>query len=165
MRFDRQLATAALLTLASTLTLAVLPSMAQDAGDEGNLPSCNRRSNGNWMCVYDRQGGEVDGSPYKSFEGSIRGGIPNGYGVLVFDNDDRYEGNVRNGVPEGKGKFVFANNDRYEGSVKKGKPDGYGMFSFGDGGSYKGSFLAGQPHGNGTHRFAGGEVFTGVFYL
>ncbi|NJN49251.1 MAG: hypothetical protein HC805_05040 [Alkalinema sp. RL_2_19] len=163
MRFDHRFTQAAVLALATAATFAAQPGMAAD-DEKGNLPSCNRRNSGLWMCVYDVDGAP-DGSPYKSFEGSISNGIPNGSGVLVFDNDDRYEGTVRNGVPEGRGLFVFADNSRYEGTVKKGKPDGYGTYNFNDGSRYQGSLLAGQPHGYGTFKFATGEVFQGLFYL
>jgi hypothetical protein len=147
------------------LTAAIaLPHPAQAQETENVRPKCNQRSNGNWICVFGDTK-ELNGSPYKSYEGSISNGIPNGYGVLVYENDDRYEGDVRRGVPNGRGMFVFADNSRYEGQVSRGKPNGQGAFTFANGDKYSGGMLAGQPHGEGTFRFAPGDSYSGQFYL
>jgi hypothetical protein len=155
--------TATALTVLGVAGLNVLPSQAQSEVDTVR-PKCNQRSNGRWICVFGVSG-ELTGSPYKSYEGTIANGIPNGEGVMVYENDDRYEGQVSRGVPNGQGMFVFANNSRYEGGVRKGKPDGTGVFTFANGDKYSGGMLAGQPHGNGTFSFAPGDSYTGQFYL
>jgi hypothetical protein len=153
-----------LLTILGLTALNALPHQAQAQETENVRPKCNQRSNGNWICVFGDTK-EIDGSPYKSYEGPISNGIPNGYGVLVYDNDDRYEGDVRRGVPNGRGMFVFADNSRYEGQVSRGKPNGQGAFTFSNGDKYSGGMLAGQPHGEGTFRFALGDSYSGQFYL
>jgi hypothetical protein len=156
----------ALLAFIGAIGISALPSLAQSQDPvETTRPKCNRRANGNWICVF-AQGETGGGSPYKSYEGPISAnGIPNGNGVMVYENDDRYEGNVRNGVPSGQGMFLFANNNRYEGGMSKGKPNGSGVFSFANGDRYNGGMLNGQPHGNGTFNFAQGDSYAGQFYL
>jgi hypothetical protein len=152
----------ALLASLGVASLNVLPSYADEV--DTVRPRCNQRSNGNWICVFGAPG-ELNGSPYKSYEGTISNGIPNGRGVLVYENDDRYEGDVSRGIPSGRGMFVFANNDRYEGGVRRGKPNGSGTFTFANGDKYTGGMLNGQPHGDGTFSFAPGDSYSGQFYL
>lgn len=105
--------------------------------------------NGRGICVpY----AEINaGDPYKYYRGDIRNGTFNGYGLIVYENDDRYEGQIVNGRPNGKGMFYAASeNRRYEGDFRNGEFHGQGKYTFADGGRYTGQFAGGQPHGRGV---------------
>jgi hypothetical protein len=138
----------------------VLPAKA-DSGENAR-PRCERTGSA-WTCVYDSKNPAP--SPYEYYTGQISNGMPNGQGVLVYQNDDRYEGQVRNGVPNGVGMFLFANNDRYEGEMRNGQPHGRGIFTFVNGDRYTGQMREGHPHGTGTFVFSNGNVYAGGFYL
>jgi hypothetical protein len=160
----KSLTMALLLAVGSNLNYwVVAPSQAQSKGEEETQPRCTRKGGSTWICVYAADN-PAPGA-YKSYEGTIASGIPNGRGVIVFENDDRYEGEVRNGVPQGQGMFVFANNDRYEGQMRQGQPNGTGTFTFANGDRYSGGMKDGYPHGRGTFTFSNGDVFVGEFYL
>lgn len=143
------------------------PSSVKAQSDNDVIqPRCERRSGDNWICVYIKDAKDESGSkPYKSYEGQVRNGEPNGRGVIVYENDDRYEGQVKNGIPNGKGMFLFADNSRYEGDMRNGKPNGSGTFTFTTGDRYTGSVKAGEPHGRGVFTFANGDIYEGEFYL
>ncbi|MEB3293114.1 MAG: hypothetical protein VKJ24_08130 [Synechococcales bacterium] len=142
--------------------IVTLPALAQKTSESLIKPKCEQRGADRWICSYESNPAP---DPYKSYEGQLRNGFPNGTGVLVYDNDDRYEGQVKNGIPHGVGMFVFKNNDRYEGQVRNGKPEGKGIFTTAKGDRYTGIMKDGHPHGNGTFVFANGDVFSGRFYL
>jgi hypothetical protein len=137
---------------------------AQAAGEESARPVCESMGGGRSRCAYSSKNPAPQ--PYKYYEGQISSGnIPNGQGLLVYMNDDRYEGSIRNGVPSGRGMFVFKDNSRYEGEMDRGYPNGSGTFTLSNGDRYTGGVRDGHPHGNGTLVFANGTVFSGGFFL
>ena len=141
--------------------LHTIPASA-DSSEILTKPRCEPTSGG-WTCVYSSKNPAP--TPYKYYTGQVRNGAPNGQGVLVYQNDDRYEGQVRNGIPNGKGMFLFANNDRYEGDMRNGLPSGRGTFTFVNDSRYTGEVRGGHPHGRGTFVFNNGDVYAGEFYL
>ncbi|NJR49709.1 MAG: hypothetical protein HC780_09170 [Leptolyngbyaceae cyanobacterium CSU_1_3] len=142
-------------------SLSALPAHG-DSSETLAKPRCQPTSGG-FTCVYASKNPAP--SAYKYYTGQISGGMPNGQGVLVYQNDDRYEGQVRNGVPNGRGMFLFANNDRYEGDMRNGIPNGRGIFTFVNGSRYTGEVREGHPHGKGTFVFNNGDIYAGEFYL
>ncbi|MBD2326628.1 hypothetical protein [Alkalinema sp. FACHB-956] len=160
----QQLFRVSLLTLVGVGVVGGWAGIAQaQSGDDLVKPRCERRGGDNWICAYIKE--NPGSAPYKSYEGQMRNGIPNGRGILVYSNDDRYEGQVRNGIPNGQGMFLFANNDRYEGGIKNGQPHGQGAFTMANGDRYIGSVKEGSPHGQGVFTFSNGSVYSGTFYL
>jgi hypothetical protein len=159
--FTKRALKVGLLASLGLVAIAVSPSVAQDS-EKLLKPKCESRGADRWICSYESNPAP---DPYKSYDGQIRNGLPNGVGVLVYDNDDRYEGQVRNGIPSGNGMFVFNTNDRYEGQVRNGKPEGKGVFTTAKGDRYAGIMKNGHPHGTGTFVFANGDVFSGQFHL
>ncbi|WP_202924863.1 MORN repeat-containing protein [Myxacorys almedinensis] len=127
-------------------------------------PVCSASSGSNITCVYIEEK-DTAPAPYKYFTGEVRNKLPNGSGVLVYANGDRYEGTVRNGVPSGKGMFLFVNNDRYEGDMKNGQPHGSGSFIFATGDRYTGDVRNGHPSGQGKFVYNSGNIYAGGFLL
>ncbi|OUC14656.1 MAG: hypothetical protein B0A82_09975 [Alkalinema sp. CACIAM 70d] len=160
----KQLFRVSLLTLAGVGMMSGWAGIAQaQSSDDLVKPRCERRGGDTWICAYTKE--NPGSSPYKSYEGQVRNGMPNGRGVIVYSNDDRYEGQVRNGIPNGQGMFLFANNDRYEGGMKNGQPHGQGSFTMANGDRYTGSVKEGSPHGQGIFTFNDGNIYSGTFYL
>jgi hypothetical protein len=149
--------------LGAAFAIRAMPAIADDAADDKARPVCEASSGANVTCVY-AQKNPAPGT-YKYFTGEVRGGLPNGSGVLVYANGDRYEGTVRNGAPNGRGMFLFASDDRYEGDMKNGQPHGRGSFVFTNGDRYTGDVRYGHPHGQGTFVYNNGNVYSGGFYL
>ena len=55
--------------------------------------------------------------------GQVLNGVPEGKGIMYWDNGDRYEGEWKNDKKDGKGTYYYSNGERYEviGSMVKGK--------------------------------------------
>jgi hypothetical protein len=83
--------------------------------------------------------------------------------VVRFPNGDRYEGQLRGGLLDGWGIYYFGNSDRYEGSFSEDMKQGYGVLYFKNGDVYKGEFLNDKRHGKGTYVFANGSRYVGEF--
>lgn len=133
---------------------------------------CTARSNGNYICTFKPlkdKNEKLGPSPFRSYEGPVRkvlgGWLPSGYGVLVYESDERYEGTFVNGLKQGQGMFLFPDNGRYEGSFNLGEPNGSGTFTFANGDRYVGGIKRGVPHGRGNFAFANSGTYDGEFFL
>ncbi len=131
---------------------------------------CTPRGNGNYICTFENTGKRPGPQSYRSYDGQVtragKGWLPNGYGILVFESDNRYEGQMRNGLPHGRGMFLFANNDRYEGEVREGIPEVRGTFTLANGDRFTGQVMDGHPHGLGSYYFASSDgTYEGQFFL
>jgi hypothetical protein len=133
---------------------------------------CTARSNGNYICTFKPlkdKNDKLGPSPFRSYEGPVRkvpgGWLPSGYGVLVYEDDQRYEGTFVNGLKQGRGMFLFPDNGRYEGSFDLGEPNGTGTFTFANGDRYNGGIKRGVPHGRGNFAFANSGTYDGEFFL
>ena len=60
-------------------------------------------------------------------------GIPEGEGIMYWNNDNRYEGEFKNNKMEGKGIIQWKDDYRYIGEWKNGKKDGKGILYFQNG--------------------------------
>ena len=56
------------------------------------------------------------------YEGEMKNGKMDGYGIFKSDNGFIYEGQFRNGVEDGHGKLVYPEGRVFEGNFKNGKP-------------------------------------------
>jgi len=83
--------------------------------------------------------------------------------VVRFPGGDRYEGQLRGGLLDGWGIYYFQNGDRYEGNFSEDHKQGYGVLYFHNGDIYKGEFLNDQRHGKGTYVFTNGSRYVGEF--
>ena len=94
------LGTAIGLSLATSLIAHVPSVQAQVLPIMAN--SCTSRGNGTYICTFDNSGKRPGPQAYRSYDGQVtrmgKGWIPNGYGILVFESDNRYEGQMRNGL-------------------------------------------------------------------
>jgi hypothetical protein len=131
--------------------------------------NCTPRGNGNYICTFEK-GKRPGPQAYRSYDGQVKrvgnGWLPHGYGIVVYESDDRYEGDMRDGLAHGKGMYLFANNDRYEGDVRDEKPEGRGTFTLGNGDRYTGQVFDGHPHGLGSYYFASTNgTYEGQFFL
>ncbi len=93
---------------------------------------------------------------------SPEGGIDDVH-VVRFPSGDRYEGQLRGGLLDGWGVYYFRNGDRYEGNFREDMKQGYGVLYFQNGDIYKGEFLDDKRHGKGTYVFANGSRYVGEF--
>jgi hypothetical protein len=97
-----------------------------------------------------------------TYEGQLKNGVPDGYGVYVFKSGNRYEGQFRNGVKEGRGKFNWAaSGNRYDGDWKADKRTGKGVFVWSNGDRYDGSWVDNLSAGYGVQTWANGDRYEG----
>lgn len=103
------------------------------------------------------------------FTGQLIRGLPEGYGKLVYnDNDDDeekklYEGEFKAGVWHGQGRLEFVNGDVYDGDFVEGIYNGLGTLTSSDGQIYNGSFLNGDKDGRGRYVSADGAIHIGTW--
>ncbi len=97
------------------------------------------------------------------YTGELLGGIPQGYGTMVYATQDSYEGYWELGQPHGFGIFTWASGDFYSGEFRQGERTGTGAYYWANGDIYEGDFLNGQLHGFGILFYQGGSggVFEG----
>ena len=89
--------------------------------------------------------------------GQVLNGVPEGKGVMYWDNGDRYNGEWKNDKKEGKGIYYNNNGDRYEGDFKNGLFEGKGIEYFNDGDRYEGDWKNDKVHGNGIYYYSNGD--------
>ena len=77
--------------------------------------------------------------------GNLKNGLPNGNGVVVFPNGDKYEGEFREGFYEGEGILTIKDYGKYEGQWVEGKKHGMGRFTYEDGTWSAGEWMNGKP--------------------
>ena len=65
--------------------------------------------------------------------GQVLNGVPEGKGVMEWNNGERYEGEWKNDLKDGKGIHYFPNGERYEGEFKNGNAEGKGIYYYKDG--------------------------------
>lgn len=97
------------------------------------------------------------------YVGEMKDGKFDGWGVLLYDNNDRYEGEFVNGKRVGRGAYYHENGDRYEGDFNNDSRTGHGRFTYHGGASYEGDFVDGTFDGSGTFTFANGNRYEGHF--
>ncbi|HOK49059.1 MAG TPA: hypothetical protein PLM18_02690, partial [Sedimentibacter sp.] len=59
------------------------------------------------------------------YEGEMKNGMMDGYGLYTYANGDIYEGEFKDNKPNGHGKLTSPNKFVYEGQMKNGMMDGY----------------------------------------
>lgn len=111
-----------------------------------------------------------------SYEGTLKGNIPDGEGVVRHPNGvvirgvfvdgevsegsiewpdgGHYEGEIRFDSPHGRGKRTYPDGTTYEGEYEHGYARGKGKIVWVNGNWYEGDFLHGNPHGHGSYFYA-----------
>ena len=79
---------------------------------------------------------------------------------IKYNNSDRikYIGQVLNGVPEGKGIMYWDNGDRYEGEWKNDKKEGKGIYYYNNGDREMGDYSNGERIGKHVKLYSNGKV-------
>ena len=95
--------------------------------------------------------------------GQILNGVPEGKGIMYWNNGDRYEGDWKNDKIEGKGIYYYNNGDRYEGDWKNGKREGKGIAYYNNGDREMGDYLNGKEIGKHVTLTFNGEVKTKIY--
>ena len=126
-----------------------------------------------------------DGKPRNRYDGAVRDGKYDGWGVAVYTNGGRYEGDFVDGKLTGRGSYAWANGDRYEGDFVDGKlhgrgtlrdkystydgewrdniEHGKGVLVWASGAHYDGDWVDGQRIGQGTFVWADGAHYIGHY--
>merc|ERR1712032_734407 len=98
------------------------------------------------------------------YDGGWKDKAAEGYGVMKWQNGDRYEGDWVAGLREGKGKYLSkATGGKYEGEYAADLKEGSGKYTFANGDSYDGQWKAGLRHGQGKFTYHNGDVFSGPY--
>ncbi|MBQ2135477.1 MAG: hypothetical protein II201_01170, partial [Clostridia bacterium] len=95
------------------------------------------------------------------YEGDLKEGLFDGYGIHKCNNGDVYEGNWKGGIMDGYGIHKCNNGDVYEGNWKGGIMDGYGIFKCNNGDVYEGNWKGGIMDGYGIYTYSNGSVCEG----
>ena len=91
------------------------------------------------------------------YEGEVREGKIDGFGIMKYPSGEVYEGFFVNSEQSGVGKITYTDGRVYEGQVDSGKPSGTGIFVYPQGGlleKYEGEVKNGEIEGNGEAWFA-----------
>ena len=100
-----------------------------------------------------------DGGKYY---GSLKDGLLDGTGRLVWNAQRHYEGQFVQGRLQGQGKLTVAHGV-YEGQFADGDLNGPGRYTGTDGQRYEGAFVDGEYDGEGALTDAGGDRYQGRF--
>jgi hypothetical protein len=108
-------------------------------------------------CEYG-EGGDED-STYRGYVN--QDGEPEGVGIEIFNNGNKYSGEYKGGYRNGVIKAEFADGDIIWGMFKDGEPNGYNTFQYNDGTKYTGQCKNGDSHGYGIDRYTAGATYHG----
>eukprot|EP00092_Neocalanus_flemingeri_P012921 GFUD01013920.1.p2 GENE.GFUD01013920.1~~GFUD01013920.1.p2 ORF type:complete len:203 (+),score=71.69 GFUD01013920.1:103-711(+) len=136
--------------------------------------------------VFEYRGDDDDGR--LCYDGEWKNKAAAGYGVMKWQNGDRYEGDWVEGLRQGKGKYIskstggkyegeytsdlkqgkgkytFSNGDWYDGQWKEGLRHGHGTYVWKDKNEkFEGAWVGGVKEGTGHFTYASGDVFTGPY--
>lgn len=96
------------------------------------------------------------------YEGEWETSILQGEGKICIKHPfSLYTGTIKNGLPEGYGTLVSADKSEYQGEFKDGKKYGNGILKFNDGSRYEGEFIQDKQSGSGVFYFKDNSVLTG----
>jgi hypothetical protein len=87
--------------------------------------------------------------------------LQDGFGLLIFSNNDIYWGNFVNGIIEGQGTYYWADGSYYTGAFTNGLKNGQGTFYWSDNTIYVGEWANDQRDGYGELYLANGDIYSG----
>ncbi len=85
-------------------------------------------------------------------------------GASPYDRASRfstYKGSLKDGLPDGWGTLSMRSGLTYEGAWKSGRMHGFGSIEFETGERYQGNFVEGEPDGSGKYIGANGQIIDG----
>ena len=95
-----------------------------------------------------------DKETHPVYKGDVENGKPNGLGVIIYTDGDKYVGSWKDGKKNGQGTYTFISGSRYVGEWKDGRKHGQGTYTFPDGEEYVGEWKDGIRNGQGTYTFS-----------
>lgn len=98
-----------------------------------------------------------------SYVGQCVDGLPNGNGIIVYDDGSEYKGDYKLGLRHGPGTMLWANGNYYTGSWLGNLPQGLGKMVWSDGRRYEGKWFRGKLQGYGTYVNTSGETIYGLW--
>ena len=104
-----------------------------------------------------------DEETHPKYEGDIKDGKPNGFGILIITSGIKYVGEWKDGKENGQGTETWSDGNIYEGEWKDGKRNGQGTLTYSDGRKFIGEFKDGLLNGQGTETNSSGYKFEGVW--
>ena len=124
------------------------------------LKNCNILTNQEINYNFDHNNESIKRVKYI---GQILNGVPEGKGIMYWNNGDIYEGDWKNDKREGKGIMFKKNGDIYEGEWKNGLYEGKGIMYWSDGDKYEGYFKNGLFDGKGIYYYNNGNRYEGDY--
>ncbi|MDP1844371.1 MAG: hypothetical protein Q8K64_13215 [Sediminibacterium sp.] len=98
-----------------------------------------------------------------AYEGDFVDSLMSGFGIIVWQNRDKYIGDWIKGNRTGKGKYTWANGDIYEGDFINNIREGIGTMIYKNGDKYIGDWKKGEYAGKGKYIWANGDVYDGDY--
>ncbi len=95
------------------------------------------------------------------YEGEIKNGMAEGYGMMTYPSGDRYSGEFLANRRHGDGVLLYANGNRYVGQFADDEINGTGTLVWSSGDSYTGEWKNGKFNGEGTFVWMSGDVYSG----
>ncbi|MCL2461223.1 MAG: protein kinase [Defluviitaleaceae bacterium] len=96
-----------------------------------------------------------------TYSGGWKNNRPEGRGVMLWPNGDKYDGNFTNGRASGQGTMTWANGNKYEGNWADGNMDGSGVMHYADGRVYDGAWVQSTRQGKGKMLYANTDTYDG----
>ncbi|MEN9341970.1 MAG: hypothetical protein RIQ54_226, partial [Candidatus Parcubacteria bacterium] len=88
----------------------------------------------------------------------------NCWGILTFENGDRYVGEFKDNKRNGQGTYTWPDGSKYAGEYKDNIKDGQGTYTWPDGSKYAGEWKDDDVHGRGIQYSSNGSVFRSGFF-
>ena len=104
-----------------------------------------------------------DRESYYLYLGPVKGGKPNGEGVLRLDSLRGYNGEFKDGLRHGEGVEKYGDGVTYTGEFVNGKREGYGEIIYADSTVYKGDWKNDIKSGKGEVIYSNGDIYVGNF--
>ncbi|BCU03105.1 morn repeat domain [Pandoravirus japonicus] len=105
-----------------------------------------------------------DGGNRGTYRGMFRDGTYSGYGIVEYNQGDRYEGEWQDGRAHGLGTYTSADaKETYRGHWERGRHDGFGVLVYREGHRYEGEWRDGERHGHGIYTCVDGWRVCGTF--
>ena len=97
------------------------------------------------------------------YVGELNNELPDGKGIMTYEDGSKYEGEWKEGKRYGEGTLTFEDGAKYEGEWKDGEMDGTGKFIWSNGDKYEGDWKNGKKNGQGTIFYQDGSKLEGEF--
>lgn len=99
--------------------------------------------------------------------GSFKDGEMNGFGIIIYTNEDTYLGDVVKGRYDGEGTYTWRSGEYAGNEYLGGFEDGYrqprGTYNMKNGASFEGDFEKGIKNGFGALTMPDGDLYEGDF--